>query len=694
MAIRLAEVVTIVLVGGGMIPAAEPTKTDAFGDPLPEGAVARLGTNRMWFPVAPAPVFLPPEFKQFLALGPDGLVRRYDAASGRPLPGEGFTGRLLGVSADGKRAALLADTGVEVREMETGRVVRAGPGPHASQNAVLSADGKRVAYLHGGLDADAEVHVWEVDGQADPVRLPTGTRQMLNVLLSWDGAVAVARHQSPVTPDGGQAPLLVFDVAAGKERCRVPAPAGPNPPAVAVSPDGGTLAVVPGDGSVELYDARTGTPRATLLGMARSGAVPAFTPDGGLIAVGTDGSVDRWGPDGKPLGRWGRPADVTLYSPPAFGVAAGGRVVLWGPRPAAGVGYAPPASTTWAAWDPATRKTLTPARPGTSAATGIGFPAGNAEVWTAAADGRVSRWDRATGKHLGPIAAGDRPFAGYGRPAVLAAEARKGLYPDEDGIVFDPAAGEPLFTIPRPRGEPGGRAAVVPSADFARAASVRGSIGPGKPGRCDVWDLDTRLKVAGFDLPDAYPGPGYAGPAGGFSPDRTRLVLSVPVRDPRTNEPGQVFAGWDLTTGKKVGEVPAPAGELRLVPIGPGAAVVASAERVWAVDYEAGRVGDTVESFGPAGGARRRGPVGPRPVPPVVVGPGEAWFAVGVPLGKDGGYGVRVYDWPRARLLKTFTGHAGPVTALVVSPDGKTLASGSEDTTVLLWDVDDLAPKK
>ena len=49
--------------------------------------------------------------------------------------------------------------------------------------------------------------------------------------------------------------------------------------------------------------------------------------------------------------------------------------------------------------------------------------------------------------------------------------------------------------------------------------------------------------------------------------------------------------------------------------------------------------------------------------------------------------GIWIYDAHTAEAFRLLTGHAARVYSVAFSPDGSTLASGSYDGTILLWDL-------
>ena len=54
---------------------------------------------------------------------------------------------------------------------------------------------------------------------------------------------------------------------------------------------------------------------------------------------------------------------------------------------------------------------------------------------------------------------------------------------------------------------------------------------------------------------------------------------------------------------------------------------------------------------------------------------------------------IYISDLATGKYIATFTGHGEWVRSVAFSPDGEILASGSDDGTVMLWDLTQIQPR-
>src|SRR5579864_3202488 len=233
---------------------------DSSGDPLPRGALERLGTARLRHGSggSVAAIFSPDS--KVLATGADeensSSIRLWDAATGREV----------------RR--------IEVTTRDTRAAASLGP------SLAFSPDGKIVA------GAAVRIQLWEA-----------ATGKILRSLEN-DGEWCVALCFSPngkiLAAGDGRNQIRLFDVETGQElrslkrEIRNQLPFFP----MVFSPDGMTLATGGVDSKIHLADVSTGNERLCLLGHRDRVHTLAYSPDGKKIASGSqDGTVRLWDPE-------------------------------------------------------------------------------------------------------------------------------------------------------------------------------------------------------------------------------------------------------------------------------------------------------------------------------------------------------------------------------------------------------------
>ena len=672
---------------------------DRRAEPLPEHARLRIGGTGFNHGILIRQVLYTPDGKSLVAIDRTDAVLVWDAATGRmvrAIGGHPIAFRYIALSPDGQTLATVEDSGqLRTWDVASGHERRRW---HAMQGfghcLTFSPDGRTVAAALGSFDQankeeEKAIILWDLDA-------PTERRRRF--AADWRGTAVLA-----FTPDGkglvtcsndtesrrvGEKPekgsTRLWDVATGRVQRRYPIEDF-DFKSVAVSPDGKLLAAGASDQTIRVYDLTTGRERIPRLGQEHAlRAKPlqkqvkadpgfsdplvmrclAFSPDGSILASGCRGTgntgstfiaeVYLWDvAGGKELRHF--PAHQGWVSSVSFS-PDGRTLATTGPEPMIRL------------WDVATGSEVFLQSGHRSGIRNLVISPSDATIFTAGTDGTIRHWDGNTGRELDVIARFD------------SAADTMAVSPDGKTLLVGSYLGARRFVLwsiaerreirSFPRIEPRNPVRHVAfSPDGKTVAS-----------EWRIWDVATgRVLVTFRDRDEQKNGFANFFPIF-YSPDGTQIVTTE-------DEGARV---WDIRSGK---------------------------EARWAVRA---KIHHDQVALSPDGRYLATGGLvalrGSDPDPPihlwelasgqeVATLEGHMESTRGLDFSPDGrllascsggdwssnDQTVRIWDVATGRGLRRFQGHLGAVNAVAFTPDGRSVVSGSDDATVLVWDVSDLA---
>jgi WD40 repeat protein len=298
---------------------------------------------------------------------------------------------------------------------EAPQLVRLNHGARVGAVA-FSPDGQTIATA----GADGMVRLWRTS-TSEPIVLDLHERPAPFVAFCPDGrALVTATPQSVQCWDAATAQPMGAAIRPGSEIA---------PGAVALSPDGRTIAVGSRDGAVRLWEAATATALGTALGHHGGVSAVAFRNDGQVVATaGLDDTARLWDArTGQPRGivvRHNRPTTCVAFSPDGRLLLTGGHdgtARLWRAGSGEPIGKVVHEGTVWV----------------------VAFSPDGQRVATASADNTARIWDTTTGKrlvlrHAGGI--GAMAFSPDGRYLLTGGR-------DSRARLWDTATGLPLGTV-------------------------------------------------------------------------------------------------------------------------------------------------------------------------------------------------------------------------------------------------------
>jgi len=606
-------------------------RNDAHGDPLPTGALARLGTLRFRHNQNVSDIAFAPDgrtlaavdtsevclwdvatgkelrrlgaatFGHGVAFAPDGKslatatnthIVYWDPATGRQLRQFAYQGDpvvMLAFSPDGTMLAWLTeDNTLRLSNASTGKVLRQWPGPPNTvySSFAFSPDSRMLALA---CQKEKEIPLYDTFTGKEVRRFVGHQEGVCSVAFSPDGRMLVSAARDDT--------LRFWETAASKELHQAQDTAGGWK--LAFSPVGSMVAT--GGGNVRLWDAATGK-LVRKCERDNDGSVEslAFSPDGKTLTAsrGNSHALSFWDvASGKK--RW---TDTGHLGPVAgIAVSPDGRLLAS------------------AAWEK-------------------NYTSRNA----------VHLWDAATGTELGKVGT-DLGFVGG---LAFSPDGRLLAAGNEDGTIrlWDPATGEQVRRLT-------GHKDMVESIGFTADGRTLASLGY-HDRTIRLWDVATGKELRQFPSNRTPMRSGFV-----LAPDG-KMIVQGAWGKPALNL-------WDAT-GKPVNRFGNYSGNVTALALSPDGQMLAGAEN-----------GGGVRLWDLANGKDLRR----LPDPNTWIG-FLVYSADGRTLASGGTDGtIRLWEVATGMERCRFVGHCGPVRCGAFSPDGRRFFSGSYDTTVLIWDV-------